>query len=153
MKELKGDILTVKEGYICHQVNVNGVMGAGLACQIKYKWPHVYNKYRSVCFQYEKEKSKLLGKILTVPVDNKLSIVNLFGQYLYRDTRQTRYDAVADGFELISKSLKIKKNLYVPKFMGCGLGGGQWDIYLAIITHYIPDVNVVEYKNENVNYH
>jgi len=39
MRVLKGDILTVKKGYVCHQVNIQGIMGAGLALQIKNKWP------------------------------------------------------------------------------------------------------------------
>lgn len=43
---IKGNILNVTEGIIVQQVNCMGVMGAGLAKQIKDKWPNIYNDYK-----------------------------------------------------------------------------------------------------------
>ena len=43
IKYIKGDILNVTEGIIVQQVNCFGVMGAGLAKQIRDKWPSVYD--------------------------------------------------------------------------------------------------------------
>jgi len=151
MKNLKGDILTVKEGYICHQVNIEGKMGAGLALQIKKKWPHVYYRYKSVCDSAKNRESillsnSLLGKILVVPINDELDVINLFGQLLFTSERPTRYDAVVDAFETMMKSDVIGSSLYVPKNMGCALGGGDWDIYLPIILHYFPQVNIVDYE-------
>ena len=34
-----------KPTYICQQVNCKGVMGAGLAMQIRSQWPVVYQRY------------------------------------------------------------------------------------------------------------
>ena len=54
LKCLRGDITTLPENnshdtIICQQVNCMGVMGAGLAAQIRRKWPNVYNEYRKRC--------------------------------------------------------------------------------------------------------
>lgn len=149
MKNLKGDLLTVKKGYICHQVNVDGKMGAGIALQIRNKWPEVYKEYKTLCNKYDAKKSELLGQTQLIPIDKHFGIINLFGQYLYINDRPTRYDAVVDavvGMSRAHKYLEKGKNLYIPKLMGCALGGGEWPVYLAIVTHYLPLVNVVEYE-------
>ena len=39
---IQGDVLKTSAKYICHQVNTFGVMGAGVALQIKKNYPHVY---------------------------------------------------------------------------------------------------------------
>ena len=38
-----------KPTYICQQVNCRGVMGAGLAKQIRDKWPVVFDEYKKIC--------------------------------------------------------------------------------------------------------
>lgn len=59
MKIIYGDILDITEGIICQQVNCMGVMGSGLAKQIKYKYPRVYYEYSN----YLKNKKKKLVPI------------------------------------------------------------------------------------------
>lgn len=63
-----GDILTSTADVICHQVNCKGVMGAGLAKQIKQKYPAVFKLYKKRCDEDAKmrkisgsSKSGLLG--------------------------------------------------------------------------------------------
>lgn len=50
MTEINGDILTIptdgRPTVVCHQVNCKGVMGAGLAKQIREKHPEVYEAYK-----------------------------------------------------------------------------------------------------------
>ena len=43
------NLLNIRSGVICHQVNCIGAMGAGLALQIRNKWPIVYEKYKEDC--------------------------------------------------------------------------------------------------------
>lgn len=153
MTEIKGDILTVKAGYICHQVNTSGIMGAGLALSIRNKWPRVYKEYKDFC-DSKKEK---LGRVLIINVVLGVSVINLFGQSdIWKNKeRRTRYDAVADAFKLLRDGTLSQEaynenccfdKLFVPKYMGCGLGGGDWDIYLSIILHYFPQVIIVDYE-------
>ena len=150
MKNLKGDILTVKEGYICHQVNTDGIMGAGIALQIRNKWPLVYDDYKRLC-ESRGSYENLIGavQIVTVVGNCTLNIINIFAQSLNTNERPTRYDAGADAFEHVHEFALPSNNgstLYIPKNMGCALGGVEWYIYLAIVTHYFPQVNVVDYE-------
>lgn len=46
IKKVDGNILETSEDIICHQVNCKGVMGAGLAKQIKSKYLNVYKEYK-----------------------------------------------------------------------------------------------------------
>lgn len=54
VKFIDGDILSKRSEdeltYICQQVNCRGVMGAGLALQIRNKWPVVYRRYLGLCY-------------------------------------------------------------------------------------------------------
>ena len=46
-----GDLLKQdKVDIICHQTNCKGVMGAGIAFQIKRAYPEVFKKYKEFCF-------------------------------------------------------------------------------------------------------
>lgn len=54
MREVIGDILTPVENpddlvVVCHQVNCMGVMGAGLAKQVRNRYPGVYRAYKELC--------------------------------------------------------------------------------------------------------
>lgn len=55
------NLLDVKSGILCHQVNCVGVMGAGIALQIKGKWPEVFKQYKDKCDLCSEEPRKLLG--------------------------------------------------------------------------------------------
>lgn len=49
-----GDLLKQdKVDIICHQTNCKGVMGAGIAFQIKRTYPEVFKKYKEFCDEYE----------------------------------------------------------------------------------------------------
>jgi len=93
IKHVKGDILTTptrnENTIICHQVNCRAAMGAGLARQIRDKWPVVFEEYVKVC------NPKKLGDFQVVQVAPQLYVANLFGQLNYgRDKRQTNYAAL-----------------------------------------------------------
>ena len=54
IKFIDGNILSQlsasKPTYICLQVSCKGVMGAGLAIQIRSQWPVVYRRYLGLCY-------------------------------------------------------------------------------------------------------
>ena len=54
IKEVKGNLLKAKEFIIGHQVNCKGVMGAGVAKQIKQQLlpKEEFAKYHILCKQY-----------------------------------------------------------------------------------------------------
>ena len=44
-----GSLLEADADIICHQVNCQGAMGAGVAKQIADKWPNVKKEYVKFC--------------------------------------------------------------------------------------------------------
>ena len=53
VSHINGDLLKVQKelnlDVICHQVNCQGVMGSGIAKQIRDTYPIVYDNYKKKC--------------------------------------------------------------------------------------------------------
>lgn len=131
IKTVKGNVLN-HEGIIAHQVNCQGVMGAGLAKQIRATYPEAYRRYVEVCNSFEKKS--LLGRTQVINVGNKY-VANVFGQYTYgRYGRHTDYEALTKAMdELMKKARKAKRSVGMPYGIGCGLAGGEWSVVYGII--------------------
>lgn len=84
VRYIDGDILSEpKQGeriIICQQVNCAGVMGAGLAKQIRAKYPVVYSEYQKYLHELTTQKLLLLGRVSYVRVADNVAIANIFGQ-------------------------------------------------------------------------
>lgn len=144
-----GDILSNAYGIICHQVNCRGVMGAGLAKQVKEKYPKVFNWYKYYCESIS--PIHLLGYTQFVTVDEDkasnptLVVANLFAQDNYgRGKLYTDYKA-------LEKCLKSVYNIanahnlpvYIPYGIGCGLAGGDWSKVENLIKEIFNDCKVL----------
>lgn len=146
-----GDIFspnrTGHECVVCHQVNCQGVMGAGLAAQIRRMFPEVYDDYLKECGKIAKP-SDLLGKVLFYSVKYNgfdYNIASIFGQERYgRSGCFTDYDALRRAMEPI-RVMATPFPAYplttarIPYKMGCGLGGGDWSVVLSIIQEELVD--------------
>lgn len=146
MNYIKGDLLNIDKGFICHQVNCQGVMDAGIAKAIKKKYPVVFEKYKEQC-----DKKLVLGSIMVVPVTIKLSVINMAAQDKYgRDKRYTDYKAFRNCLKGIRRFLKeynYKDNsVYFPYKIGCNLAGGEWNIIEPMIKKYLPNSNIIKFK-------
>lgn len=134
LKIIQQDILAVTHGTIGHQVNCQGVMGAGLAYRMRSKYSGLYHSYRSYHAKAAEagDISQLLGKVQPFKVNENLTILNLFGQLWHgTDRRHTDYKALAT----IAKKMRGRDiTPYLPYKMGCGLGGGDWDIVQDIFS-------------------
>lgn len=127
MKTIYKDITEIEKGIICHQVNTQGIMGAGLAKQIKAKFPAAFNIYKAACDRAPNLKS-LLGSGILVDINKDLQVANLFGQSsIGRRGVHTDYGALQDALEgVFMEAEKSGKHIYIPHKMGAGLGGGNW---------------------------
>lgn len=146
MQVIHKDLLTVDRGVLFHQVNCMGVMGGGIARSIALKWPQVEAAYKGKCDRTSNPE-RLLGRTFMYGLKDDLFIANVFGQNsISRTSRQTNYEATVEAFERLQESQVIKNlPLYFPKNMGCGLGGGNWKIYSAIIEAHFPDAIICEF--------
>lgn len=136
------DITKIPSGIIMHQVNIEGVMGAGLAKQIAEKWPKVEKEYKDYC----NERPYPLGEFLILEAEPDIHIANIFGQSLYVPS----HSLIATNYNAVDMALRILKDekimgqypIYVPYLMGCNLGGGDWHIYSYLIEKYFPNAIV-----------
>lgn len=138
---IEKNILTVSAGIIIHQVNTQGKMGAGLALQIKNKWPQVFEAYSELCNSVPMS-TLLLGNIQTIEVADRLLVCNMFAQDKYgREGVYTSYQHMELAFKKIAtlpKRVSCCPLFYLPENIGCGLAGGDWQVVYSLIQTYLP---------------
>lgn len=138
---------------LLHQTNCLGVMGGGIAAQIRKQNPKVYEEYSWLCSK-QSSIGELLGTIQILPKDNfSLSnpqyIVNCFGQREVSNSfKMTSYDALDECFNAVRNYCNEKYpegcKIGIPYKIGCGLGGGNWEIVEAIISKNFPSNSNIE---------
>ena len=87
---LFGDLIRAPEPIIAHGCNCMGVMGAGVALQIKKHFPEAYKSYR----QIHEHTGLHLNNVIYVKSNNKI-IANCLTQQNVGSGLQVDYDAVS----------------------------------------------------------
>lgn len=143
-----GDLLEAK-GVIVHGCNAQGVMGSGVAKQIKKKWPKVYRVYRGLYEWHDRKDHLLMGKISWWGIAEDILVVNMITQLNYgrnKDFIYVDYEAVRKGFHRLNLELLelhrdghwYVKTVNFP-LIGCGLANGDWEIVSNIIDEELDD--------------
>ena len=115
---------------IAHQVNCRGVMGSGVAKQVRSIYPWVFAEYRDFCAQVPSECSNcLLGQRQYVYIDETHRICNLFAQdrFGYDGNCYTDYGALRSALMKMNMD-NHGKVIAIPYLMGCHRGGGDWNV-------------------------
>ena len=132
LTEMTGDILNVKDGIICHQVNYFGVMGGGVAAAIAENilTEEQYKSYTDYCKQAGRTA---LGTVQFIGCANRLIVANMFCQDDARarggmtEAGITDYDAMHKCFVRVRSMATLQgKRVYFPRNLGCGIAGGDW---------------------------
>lgn len=146
---LNGDLFKTPFEIIAHQVNCQGVMGSGVAKQIREKFPWAYEGYMAALEQngadYMFGKSQIVWQ-------NEHTIFNIFSQYNYGyDGKQyTNYKALDTAFR--EAILHYRDNdaddvkqipIAIPYKIGCDRGGGDWDTVKQILEKIEKDCHVI----------
>lgn len=149
MKVINQDITKITAGIIVHQVNTSGIMGAGVAKALSDVYPGLENLYRvnTNLILSAIDEIDLLGRVHWWTNHQGLFVCNLYGQHLRvlntQSDRKTSYDATVNGWHKVKKACARDLKgwpVYIPYLMGCGLGGGNWEIYSAIVDEIMgPD--------------
>lgn len=144
---IDGDIFNCDADVILHQVNCRGVMGSGVAKQVREKFPWVYGRYKKTCDKHKKYKTRLLGHVQEVFIDEDRVIVNLFAQenFGYDGKCYTDYNALESCLYIVNDEYKGRK-IAIPYLMGCHRGGGNWDYVYSLIEKCLSDCDVTLYK-------
>lgn len=139
-----GDLLKSRCDIICHQTNCMGVMGAGIAKQIRKIHPTVYKSYKYFCNEYGCEF--VFGHTLLCPIGNNKYIANMFAQYDFlpqgvKHTDYVKFKECCRGLKASALKLYQNRNPKIgfPYRIGCGLGGGDWTTIECIIHDAFDD--------------
>lgn len=155
IKHIKCDIFESGAKYILHQVNCQGIMGSGIAKQVREKYPTVYEQYKLWCNTMPKDK--LLGMMQFVNTREKhntdfAGVVNLFAQYNYGYDGKcyTDYNALRHALDSFRNNLIKSSTIAIPYLIGCHRGGGDWNVVYKMIEEvfadYDGDVLICEYN-------
>ena len=114
----------VKDGYIVHGCNAQGVMGSGFAKIIRDKYPVAYQTYMN-----QAKTGYILGEIIPAIVEPNLVIVNAITQEFYGTDRvHVDYDAVTQAMKgvrhLAESGMIDSTDVHFP-LIGGGLAGGD----------------------------
>jgi O-acetyl-ADP-ribose deacetylase (regulator of RNase III) len=121
-----GNLLAVERGILVHGCNARGVMGAGIALQIKQHFPQAFEVYA----QAHKTTGLKLGTITWAEVAAQKIVVNAVTQDHYHHPNPevvlVDYDSVERAFEAV-RPLADRERLPVHfPLIGCGLARGKW---------------------------
>ncbi len=135
IREVKGDLLNCGARMICHQVNLYGVMGGGVAYSIRKKLldEAQHDAYRKYCLT---RGESALGSVQYIQSESGTIVANVFSQNLDPDE-----DGQLTNYEALHKALKEVEHLArtncltvaLPGYMGCGIAGGDWNRVKSII--------------------
>ncbi len=151
--EVEGDLLEFdKAQYIAHQCNCVSKGAGGIAFYIFEKYPHsdVYTR---------RTQPSTVGSIeICGGTKEERGVINLFAQYYpggssdhSNDTPELRIKWMKQCLAKIYNNRDKIKSIAFPFQMGCGIAGGDWNIYKELIKKlavYMPntDVYIVEKK-------
>jgi len=147
VKEINGDIIEEFEkgtiDMIVHGANCFHTMGAGLAKQIKEKYPKAYGIDKktlngNIC---------KLGKRSVYTLPNGKFIINAYTQYQPGATFE--YSALVKFLKTLN--IDFDGTGYIIGFpeIGCGIGGGNWKRVKELIEEYTPNLKIVIVHYDN----
>lgn len=144
VKIIKGNLFENIQPHsvILHQANCLGVAGAGVAAEIKDRYPDWFESYAEYCRQ--NRPASLLGTFHTYDVpDADLKICSVFGQNgIGKEKQQTDYGAWKNVLPILVMQLETRYaagdiwTVRAPCGIGCGLGGGDWNVMKDLFEFY-----------------
>lgn len=147
VKIKQGDLLEAKEDIICHQVNIQGIMGGGIARQLADKYAGLEETYAEYCHKNKNRYINLCGNVFYYQATDKI-IANMFSQQENFDTDYLNMKVALKDIEKFAKQNEL--SVCMPYGIGCGIANGDWNTVLSIIDEAFRDYKVTLYKlNKN----
>lgn len=151
--ERTGNIFDTDMTVIIHQANCFNVMGAGIAKEVKMRYPEAFLADRDHPIPIG-SKERLGRHSFAWVDDHSRLIVNAYGQHRYgRDKKYTDETALLSAIKHVFDKLNVLKTsnpdfpvrVGIPSFIGCGLAGGDWKVVSEGIEQLAEDYNFPVY--------
>ena len=155
--EVTGNILTAQQGVIFQGVNCQGVMGSGLALQIRTRYPKVFKDYTSHLARKHAQNADPLGSVCVSLLEQTdshiLCVANCFTQRHYGRNSEICYL----DYGALEKSIRevyVRFDVFEPGIrfhiprIGCGLANGDYtrvrQLLVGIASEY-PGIYTLHY--------
>jgi O-acetyl-ADP-ribose deacetylase (regulator of RNase III) len=144
VKEIEGNLLEeFKKGSIdvmVHGCNCFHIMGAGIAAQIRYRFPESFEKdLETPCGDMRK-----LGTYSQASFPKKKQhIINMYTQF--EPGANFEYKSFIEGMKKLQRQFKADDLIFGFPEIGCGIGGGQWPYVKDILEKSKLKIIIVHY--------
>lgn len=125
---------------VVHGCNAQGVMGSGVAAQLRAAYPIIFEPYSAHCRAHNFNRSSL-GTFCPVHVEDHAMVINMITQEHFgkNNVRYVDYEAVYNGFSNLKRYIAENEGTqllgnYRSHFgvhfplIGAGLAHGDWSI-------------------------
>lgn len=152
---IDGDMFFSNMQTLTISVNLQGIMGKGLASRTKYQFPDVYVVYQDACrarqitatrpYLYKREASldqDLADLDLPLTTPNAVKWFLLFAtKRKWRDN--SRLEDIEGGLEWIKNNFQLEgiRSLAMPA-LGCGLGNLNWSEVGPLMCRYLHGIGI-----------
>ena len=138
MVEFKYDenIFNTECEVIVNHVNCVGIMGKGIALQVKTKYPEVFKRYKNIC-----DKNMLKHGLLQIVKTNDKTILNFPTKMHWKNNSKIEW--VEEGLIKFVESYKergIKSIAFPP--LGCGNGNLNWEEVKLLMLKYLNNLDI-----------
>lgn len=148
-KEISGDLLNEfnqkRIDVLVHGCNCFHLMGAGIAGQIRYKYPQAY----------EQDKTTPCGDIKKLGTYSKAfksrknqipgTIINMYTQF--EPGARFEYKAFMDAMKKLERDYRDCDVIFGFPQIGCGIGGGSWPYVRDILDKSKLNIIIVHYDH------
>ena len=146
VKIIDGNLLDFPNGidFIAHSCNTQNVMGAGIARQIKDRYPLAYE---ADCHAMHEDEVGLGSySFAWTDATQTKGIYNMYSQDKLGGERAVDYEGfylalqnVANHIEWQDKHDDEISSLGLPWMISCGLAGGSWNVIFSMINDILID--------------
>ena len=146
VKIIDGNLLDFPNGidFIAHSCNTQNVMGAGIARQIKDRYPIAYE---ADCHAMHEDEVGLGSySFAWTDATQTKGIYNMYSQDKLGGERAVDYEGfylalqnVANHIEWQDKHDDEISSLGLPWMISCGLAGGSWNVIFSMINDILID--------------
>lgn len=157
MRLCRGDLFEVKSDEsvaIAHGCNILGIMGGGIALDMKRVFPAMYDEYHELCVN----KKLGPGDIFYSPQRLNKNPINVYNLMTQSGLNGADMQFIRTAFERMFEDANKKgiKTIYIP-MIGAGLGGISptvcFNIYLETVEKFNGRLNVIVQYVERVKPH
>lgn len=143
---LKGNILESNAMALVNTVNLEGVMGKGIALQFKNQFPENYKLYQKAC----KEKRIGIGRLFVTKEQTVFGVKTIINFPTKTDWRKpSEYSYIEKGLDDLIRIIGDYniQSIAIPP-LGSGNGGLNWEIVKTMIENKLASlqINIMVYE-------